>query len=164
MPIAPFESIVVKKVGETGTDGTTDNDNRTLPVYIGGQNFTIILVDSDASVQNNVKVQVNNSNSIDPHKAHHAVHPQALANESQLNVLVNRGAIGPFDDPLKESSASAADFAANWVDMPGGAVIDSTNAYVGSGAWRWIRLSSGSELDDSLSGYVFGAQYQGFTN
>ena len=45
-----------------------------------------------------------------------------------------------------------------------GAVIDSTNAYVGSGAWRWIRLSSGSELDDSLSGYVFGAQYQGFTN
>ena len=164
MPIAPFESIVLKKVGETGTDGTTDNDNRTLPVYIGGQNFTIILVDSDASVQNNVKVQVNNSNSIDPHKAHHAVHPQALANESQLNVLVNRGAIGPFDDPLKESSASAADFAANWVDMPGGAVIDSTNAYVGSGAWRWIRLSSGSELDDSLSGYVFGAQYQGFTN
>ena len=164
MPIAPFESIVVKKVGETGTDGTTTNDNRTLPVYVGGQNFTIILVDSDASVQNNVKVQVNNSNSIDPHKAHHAVHPQALANESQLNVLVNRGAIGPFDDPLKESSASAADFAANWVDMPGGAVIDSTNAYVGSGAWRWIRLSSGSELDDSLSGYVFGAQYQGFTN
>ena len=164
MPIAPFESIVVKKVGETGTDGTTDNDNRTLPVYIGGQNFTIILVDSDASVQADVKVQVNNSNSIDPHKAHHAVHPQALANESQLNVLINRGAIGPFDDPLKESSASAADFAANWVDMPGGAVIDSTNAYVGSGAWRWIRLSSGSELDDSLSGYVFGAQYQGFTN
>ena len=164
MPIAPFESIVVKKVGETGTDGTTTNDNRTLPVYVGGQNFTIILVDSDASVQNNVKVQVNNSNSIDPHKAHHAVHPQALANESQLNVLINRGAIGPFDDPLKESSASAADFAANWVDMPGGAVIDSTNAYVGSGAWRWIRLSSGSELDDSLSGYVFGAQYQGFTN
>ena len=122
------------------------------------------MVDSDASVQADVKVQVNNSNSIDPHKAHHAVHPQALANESQLNVLINRGAIGPFDDPLKESSASAADFAANWVDMPGGAVIDSTNAYVGSGAWRWIRLSSGSELDDSLSGYVFGAQYQGFTN
>ena len=164
MPIPSYEAIVLKKVGESGDDGTTDNNNRTLPVYIGGQNFTIILVDSDASVQADVKVQVNNSNSIDPHKAHHAVHPQALANESQLNVLVNRGAIGPFDDPLKESSASAADFAANWVDMPGGAVIDSTNAYVGSGAWRWIRLSSGSELDDSLSGYVFGAQYQGFTN
>lgn len=164
MPIAPFETIVVKKVGETGTDGTTDNDNRTLPVYIGGQNFTIILIDGDASVQNDVKVQVNNSNSIDPNKAHHAVHPQALANESQLNVLINRGAIGPFDDPLKESSASAADFAANWVDMPGGATIDSTDAYVGSGAWRWIRLSSGSELDDSLSGYIFGTQYQGFTN
>ena len=164
MPIAPFESIVVKKVGETGTDGTTDNDNRTLPVYIGGQNFTIILVDSDASVQADVKVQVNNSNSIDPHKAHHAVHPQALANESQLNVLINRGAIGPFDDPLKESSASAADFAANWVDMPGGAEIDTSDAYVGSGAWRWIRLTKGTELNATLSGYVFGAQYQGFTN
>ena len=77
------------------------------------------LVDS-VGVQADVKVQVNNANSIDPHKAHHAVHPQALANESQLNVLINRGAIGPFDDPLKESSASAGDFAANWVDMPGG--------------------------------------------
>ena len=165
MPIAPFESIVVKKVGETGTDGTTDNDNRTLPVYIGGQNFTIILEDSDGGgVQSNIKVQVNNSNSIDPHKAHHAVHPQALGNESQLNVLINRGAIGPFDDPLKESSASAADFAANWVDMPGGAEIDTSDAYVGSGAWRWIRLTKGTELNATLSGYVFGAQYQGFTN
>lgn len=164
MPFAPFEAIVLQKVGESGTDGTTDNDNRTLPVYVGGQNFTVVLVDSDSSVQNDVKVQVNNANSIDPTKAHHAVHPQALANESQYNVLVNRGAVGGPSDPLKESSASAADFATNWVDMPGGATIDSSNAYVGSGAWRWVRLSSGSELDDSLSGYVFGAQYQGFTN
>ena len=164
MPIAAFESIVLKKVGESGNDGTTDNDERTLPVYVGGQNFTVILIDS-AGVQADVKVQVNNANSIDPHKAHHAVHPQALANESQLNVLINRGAIGPFDDPLKESSASAADFAANWVDMPGGATIDnSVSGYVGSGAWRWVRLKGASELKATLSGYVFGAQYQGFTN
>ena len=163
MPIAPFEAIVLKKVGESGNDGTTDNDERTLPVYVGGQNFTVILIDS-AGVQADVKVQVNNANSIDPHKAHHAVHPQALANESQLNVLINRGAIGPLDDPLKESSASAADFAANWVDMPGGATIDTSDAYVGSGAWRWIRLKGASELKATLSGYVFGAQYQGFTN
>ena len=163
MALAPFESILLQKVGESGTDGTTDNDSRTLPVYVGGQNFSIILIDG-SGVQSGIKVQVNNANSIDPNKAHHAVHPQALANESQLNVLINRGAIGPFDDPLKESSASAADFAANWVDMPGGATIDSTDAYVGSGAWRWIRLSSGSEIDDSLSGYIFGAQYQGFSN
>ena len=46
MPIAPYEAIVVKKVGESGSDGTTDNDERTLPVYVGGQNFSIILVDS----------------------------------------------------------------------------------------------------------------------
>jgi len=164
MPIAPFETIVVKKVGESGNDGTTDNDERTLPVYVGGQNFSIILVDS-VGVQADVKVQVNNSNSIDPNKAHHAVHPQALANESQLNVLINRGAIGPFDDPLKESSASADDFAANWVDIPGGATIDnSASGYVGSGAWRWIRLKGASELNATLSGYIFGAQYQGFTN
>ena len=163
MPIAPFETIVLKKVGESGTDGTTDNDSRTLPVYVGGQNFSIILKDS-ASVQTGITVQVNNANSISPDKAHHAVHPQSLGNESQLNVLINRGAIGPFDDPLKESSASAADFAANWVDMPGGAGIDTSDAYVGSGSWRWIRLTGASELNATLSGYVFGAQYQGFTN
>ena len=163
MPIAPFETIVLKKVGESGSDGTTDNDSRTLPVYVGGQNFSVILKDS-ASVQTGITVQVNNANSIDPHKAHHAVHPQALGNESQLNVLINRGAIGAFDDPLKESSASAADFAANWVDMPGGAGIDTSDAYIGSGSWRWIRLTHASELNATLSGYVFGAQYQGFTN
>ncbi len=110
------------------------------------------------------KVQVNNSNSIDPHKAHHAVHPQALANESQLNVLINRGAIGPFDDPLKESSASASDFDNNWIDVPGGAEIDTSDGYVGSGAWRWVRLTNASELNPTLSAYVFGAQYQGFNN
>ena len=163
MPIASFESIVLKKVGESGSDGTTDNDSRTLPVYIGGRNFSIILKDG-AGVQSGIKVQVNNANSISPDKAHHAVHPQALGNESQLNVLINRGAIGPFDDPLKESSASAADFAANWVDMPGGAGIDTSDAYVGSGSWRWIRLTHASELNATLSGYVFGAQYQGFSN
>ena len=42
MALAPFESILLQKVGEAGTDGTTDNDSRTLPVYIGGQNFSII--------------------------------------------------------------------------------------------------------------------------
>ena len=164
MPIAPFEAIVLQKVGESGNDGTTDNDERTLPVYVGGQNFSITLVDS-VGVQADVKVQVNNANSIDPHKAHHAVHPQALANESQYNVLVNRGAVGGPGDPLKESSASAADFATNWMDMPGGATIDgSVSGYVGSGSWRWIRLKGATELKDTLSGYVFGAQYQGFTN
>jgi hypothetical protein len=164
MPIAPFEAIVLKKVGETGNDGTTDNDERTLPVYVGGQNFSIILVDS-VGVQADIKVQVNNANSIDPHKAHHAVHPQALANESQYNVLVNRGAVGGPGDPLKESSASANDFDTNWVDMPGGATINnSSSGYVGSGAWRWVRLKGATELNATLSGYVFGAQYQGFTN
>ena len=64
MALAPFEAIVLKKVGESGNDGTTDNDKRTLPVYVGGQNFSIILVDS-VGVQADVKVQVNNSNSID---------------------------------------------------------------------------------------------------
>ena len=163
MALAAFNSILLQKVGESGTDGTTDNDSRTLPVYVGGQNFTIILKDS-AGVQSGIKVQVNNANSIDPNKAHHAVHPQALANNSQYNVLVNRGAVGGMDDPLKESSASAADFATNWVDMPGGAGIDTSDGYVGSGAWRFIRLTHASELNATLSAYVFGAQYQGFNN
>lgn len=163
MALAPFESILLQKVGESGNDGTTDNDKRTLPVYVGGQNFSIILIDG-SGVQTGTKVQVNNANSIDPNKAHHAVHPQALANESQLNVLINRGAIGPFDDPLKESSASANDFHANWLAMPGGSEIDTSDAYVGSGSWRWIRLTNASELNATLSAYVFGAQYQGFSN
>ena len=163
MALAAFNSILLQKVGESGTDGTTDNDSRTLPVYVCGQNFTIILKDS-AGVQTGIKVQVNNANSIDPNKAHHAVHPQALANNSQYNVLVNRGAVGGLDDPLKESSASAADFATNWVDMPGGAGIDTSDGYVGSGAWRFIRLTHASELNATLSAYVFGAQYQGFNN
>jgi len=163
MALAPFQNILLQKVGESGTDGTTDNDSRTLPVYVGGQHFTVILKDG-AGVQTGIKVQVNNANSINPEDAHHAVHPQSLGNESQLNVLINRGAIGPFDDPLKESSASASDFAANWVDMPGGAGIDTSDAYVGSGSWRWIRLTHASELNATLSGYVFGAQYQGFSN
>ena len=68
------------------------------------------------------KVQVNNANSIDPHKAHHAVHPQALANESQYECFRLIGElVGPPGDPLKESSASADDFDTNWVDIPGGA-------------------------------------------
>ena len=163
MALAPFESILLQKVGESGTDGTTDNDSRTLPVYVGGQNFSIILIDG-SGVQTGIKVQVNNANSIDPNKPHHAVHPAALANQSQYNVLVNRGAIGGPGDPLKESSASAADFATNWVEMPGGGAIDTTDAYAGSGAWRWIRLTHASELNATLSAYVFGAQYQGFGN
>ena len=163
MALAPFESILLQKVGESGDDGTTDNDSRTLPVYVGGQNFSIILIDG-SGVQTGIKVQVNNANSIDPNKPHHAVHPAALANQSQYNVLVNRGAVGGPGDLLKESSASAADFATNWVEMPGGGGIDTSDAYVGSGSWRWVRLTNASELNTTLSGYVFGAQYQGFTN
>ena len=163
MALAPFESILLQKVGESGTDGTTDNDKRTLPVYVGGQNFSIILIDG-GGVQTGTKVQVSNANSIDPNKPHHAVHPAALANQSQYNVLVNQGAVGGPGDLLKESSASAADFATNWVEMPGGGEIDTTDAYAGSGAWRWIRLTNAAELNATLSAYVFGAQYQGFGN
>ena len=163
MALAPFESILLQRVGAAGTAGTTDNDSRTLPVYIGGQNYTIILKDS-AGVKSGIKVQVNNANSIDPNKAHHAVHPLSLGNETQFDVLEEAGAVGGPGDPLKESSASAADFDTNWVDVPGGAEIDSSDGYVGSGAWRWIRLTRASALNATLSGYVFGAQYQGFSN
>jgi hypothetical protein len=52
------------------------------------------------------------------------------------------------------------------VDIPGGSTINtvSSSGYVGSGAWRWIRLAGATELKATLSGFVFGAQYQGFTN
>ena len=117
MALAPFESILLQKVGESGSDGTTDNDSRTLPIYVGGQNFSIILIDG-SGVQTGIKVQVNNANSIDPNKPHHAVHPAALANQSQYNVLVNRGAVGGPGDPLKESSASAAAVSYTHLTLP----------------------------------------------
>ena len=165
MALAPFASILLQRVGapSSGTDGTTVNDKRTLPIYVGGQNYTIILRDS-AGVQSGTKVQVNNANSIDKNKPHHAVHPLSYGNQSQFEVLENAGAVGGQSDPLKESSASASDFDTNWIDVPGGAEIDSSDGYVGSGAWRWIRLTHGSGLNATLSGYVFGAQYQGFSN
>ena len=159
MPIAPFESIVVKKVGETGTDGTTDNDNRTLPVYIGGQNFTIILVDSDASVQADVKVQVNNSNPIDPTKKEHYIAPKDLAIASRTSMLIDSGAWGGNNDQTKESSASAADFNSNWLDLTN-ATIDNTDLYVGSGAWRYIRLvHASSDINTTLSAYVYARDF-----
>ena len=37
MPIAPFEAIVLKKVGESGSDGTTDNDAEVLGDETGAE-------------------------------------------------------------------------------------------------------------------------------
>ena len=55
MAVNVFENALLRKFGESGTDGVTNNDKRTECLYVGGHPFTIILKDSEG-VQNDVKV------------------------------------------------------------------------------------------------------------
>lgn len=161
MAVGVSDNALLRKFSESGTDGVTNNDKRTECLYVGGHPFTIILKDS-AGVQNDVKIQVNNSNPLDPNKAGHALHPLQLGIQTSTNEAVSKGYYGGKEEPRKESSASASDFASNWIDMPGGAVIDnSVSGYVGSGEWRWIRLVTTTEMKATLSGYAW-SKYQDY--
>jgi len=161
MAVGPSDNALIRKFGESGDDGVTDNNKRTECIYVGGHPFTVILRDS-AGVQNDIKVQVNNSNSLDPNKAGHALHPSQLGLQTSSNKAVSEGYYGGKEDPRKESSASATDFANNWIDMPGGATINqSASGYAASGHWRWVRLVSTLEMNATLSGYVW-SQYQDY--
>ena len=161
MAVNVFENALLRKFGESGTDGVTNNDKRTECLYVGGHPFTIILKDSEG-VQNDVKVQVNNSNALDPNKSGHSLQPLQLGLQTSNNEAVDKGFYGGKENPRKESSASTSDFASNWIDMPGGATIDgSVSGYVGSGEWRWIRLVTGTEMKPTLSGYAW-SQYQDY--
>ena len=157
MAVQPWENALLKKVGESGNDGETDNDKRTLAFYVGGHDFSIVLVDSDV-VQNDVKVHVNNANAIDPNAAYHAVHPQSLGVQSVAQVLVDAGAFGGVNNVEKESSASASDFADNWIDYPNATIDQSVSAYQSSGSWRWMRLVTTSEMNATLSAYAWSRQ------
>jgi len=162
MALTNFENALMVKFGETGTDGVTNNDRRTNAILVDGKDFTITLSDS-ANVQTDIKIQVNNSNPIDPSKAGRSVLPQHLALQSISDDLRERGVIGT-NDPYKESSASASTFASNWVDMPGGATIlatgtSTTAAYSGSGSWRYIRLVTTSEMKTTLQAYVYSRHF-----
>ena len=155
MALTPFTSALLQRFAATGNDGgstPTNNIRRTPSLFIGGHDCSITLLDS-ASVQAGTKVQVNNSNPIDPNKAYHAVVPQQLANWSTVSVLQANGVIDP-DIPHKESSASAANFNSNWVDLPN-ATIDTSDVYYGSGSWRYIRLVNAADFNETLSAYVF---------
>ena len=157
MAVAPFENALLQKFSESGSDGTTDNDSRTSSLYVGGHVFTIVLKDS-AGVQNDIKVQINNSNALDPNKPHHAVTFQQLQNVSTTTQLIKDGVFDP-GDPTKESSASAADFATNWIDVPGGATIDSGDVYSSSGSYRFMRLVTTSEMNATLSAYIWSREF-----
>jgi len=162
MALTNFENALMVKFGETGTDGVTNNDRRTNAILVDGKEFTITLSDS-ANVQTDVKIQVNNSNPIDPSKAGRSVLPQHLALQSISDDLRERGVLG-INDPYKESSASASTFASNWVDMPGGATIlatgtNTTAAYSGSGSWRYIRLVTTTEMSTTLQAYVYSRHF-----
>ena len=81
MAVNVFENALLRKFSEAGTDGVTNNDKRTECLYVGGHPFTIILKDS-AGVQNDVKIQVNNSNALDQGKAGHSLQPLQLGLQS----------------------------------------------------------------------------------
>ena len=157
MAVPTFENALLQKFGESGSDGTTDNDSRTPMLYVGGHAFTVVLKDS-GGVQNDIKVQVNNANALDPNKPHHAVMPWQVANVSTTTILIKDGVFDP-NDQTKESSASAADFATNWIDVPGGATIDTSDVYVSSGSYRYMRLITTAEMNSTLSGYIWSREF-----
>jgi len=156
MALTPFSSAILQRFSGSGTDSASlDNTKRTPPIFIGGHEFTLILRDSNGSgVQTGFKVQVNNSNPIDPGKADHAINPIDLAVASKASQLIDRGAWGGNHDQTKESSASAADFNSNWLDL-NDATIDTSDQYIGSGAWRYIRLINAADIRTTLSAYVY---------
>lgn len=158
--ITNFEETLISRVGSSTalTDGVTTNVRRTLPVDVFGESFTVILIDS-AGVQDDVKVQANNSAYLDKAKPYHS-------NNRNISIAINTN-IGNIQDNLgtgdeqREPSATAEDFANNWVDIPGGLIDQSASAYVGSGAWRMIRLiSSGTAgLNATMKAYVWAKGY-----
>jgi hypothetical protein len=160
MALTPFSSALLQRFSGSGTDsGSLDNTKRTPPLFIGGHEFTIILRDTAVGgVQSGMTVQVNNSNPIDPNKKDHAINPIDLAIASKASLLIDSGAWGGNLDQTKESSASAADFNLNWLDL-NNASIDTTDQYVGSGAWRYIRLTNASDINTTLSAWVYARDF-----
>ena len=113
MALTPFSSALLQRFSDSGTDGGgTDNTKRTPGLFIGGHEFTITLMDY-AGFQTVLKLQVNNSNPIDPTKKEHYISPKDLAIASRTSMLIDSGAWGGNNDQTKESSASAADFNSN---------------------------------------------------
>jgi len=168
MALSNFEKALMVKFAETGTDGVTNNDRRTNAILVDGKEFSITLYDP-ANLQTDIRIQVNNSNAIDPNKVSRSVLPHQLGLQSTADNLRSTGAIGGEDDPYKESSASASTFASRWVDMPGGATISAsplgvtTAAYSGSGQWRYIRLVTSSEMQVGLEASVYSRHYSSQT-
>ena len=159
MAITPWEQIMLQKVGENGSDGVTNNDIRTLAVDLDGRKFSIILKDS-AGVQSGLTVEANNSNFVDPGKAYHAPHQIAtLAINTNIGNVENELGTGSSQ---KESSASSLQFASNWCPIPGATIDHGLSAYEGSGSYRYIRIKGGSEIQATLSAYVWAEGHRGF--
>tara|TARA_Y100000310_G_C20700659_1_gene829559 strand:+ start:6670 stop:7218 length:549 start_codon:yes stop_codon:yes gene_type:complete len=169
--LQPFEEIELKSIerfggavgGDDGASNATLNLSRTPPVDIGGRPFSVVLRDSLSGMINNgtsgnMKVQVNNSNYIDPNKQGHVINPSLLGIQSVTNMLEDQGVF------QLEPSSTASDFNDKWIDMPGGAKIDVTaSGYVGSGAWRYMRLVgtnvtvsvTAAHIPPTLTAYVY---------
>ena len=169
--LQPFEEIEIKRIerhggsvaGNDGSAAATLNLSRTPPVAINGRPFTVILRDGLSGLINNgtsgnVKVQVNNAKYSDHNKQYHSINPTQLGIQSVSDNLEQAGVF------QIEPSLTSSDFNNHWVDMPGGPLINlSSSAYIGSGAWRYIRLVgsnvtvsvSAAHLPPTLSAYVY---------
>jgi hypothetical protein len=116
----------------------------TNAVQIPSHNWTLISpggVDNTAAALSAVpyRIEVNNSNSLDPNKAHSFVSPTMQGIQS----VTDR--IGAFD----QRSASADDFESNWVNLGDLAA----SAHNGVGQYRWIRIVNDGGFTGSLSAY-----------
>ena len=192
--IQPFEDFSLRKTtvlgaSSVGFDGTgaMSNLNRTLPYQVHGRPFTIIFEGLSAPTVptnhtlaiNHVKVQVNNKAYTDPSKKYHNATPLDYGRDTIREGMEAAGVIGQL-----ETSLTASDFDAAWVDYPGllaTAITDTAPTFEGGPGWRWVRvvgcLSDGTDtgddddsvdpqpiqLVDSMEGFLYhgGADHSG---
>lgn len=136
MAMDASRSIVLSAV--SGATATND-------AFISSADWTLTIpggVDNSAAALSAVpyRIEVNNANPLDPSKARHYMHPISQALESTSD----------YSKGSQFSSASAADFESNWVNL--GDITAS--AYVGNGIWRFVRVVNDGGFTGSLSAFT----------
>ncbi len=108
--------------------------------YINTNAWTMIIPNGTAAPASGTTfiLQVNNSNPFDEAKAGHYVHPTNFSFKPTSNA-----------SGFNQASASATDFEGNWISV--GDITAS--AYVGNGAYRWIRIYNAGGFTGSASAF-----------
>jgi|2_EtaG_2_1085320.scaffolds.fasta_scaffold01101_9 hypothetical protein len=120
------------------------NASASTPALISTADWTIAIpvgAWADISADTCI-IEANNSNPLDPNKAHSYVNPMGYAIES--------GGTRPWE--VDQRAASADDFANAWVQID----TLTTSAYQGSGCWRYVRIRNlDDELNASFSAFIW---------